>query len=199
MDCARCAQRYKDKRRTSRRARTLHIILTWQRVRLHSVTAILFLQPSPTSDLPADRHYCCLAWRASKAGARVALYDAGSSQGEGSAAWAAAGMIAPTAEAVDGSAQIASMGRHSLALWPLWLAELPIQVFYRTAEPSCFGTARTRGKLSAPRDCWPPGTRFQASSASALLELRTGNPLSGHDFREPCILPTTRRWTIAHS
>jgi glycine oxidase len=73
----------------------------------------------------------CLAWRASKAGARVALYDAGSSQGEGSAAWAAAGMIAPTAEAVGGSAQIASMGRHSLALWPLWLAELPIQVFYR--------------------------------------------------------------------
>jgi glycine oxidase len=73
----------------------------------------------------------CLAWRASKAGARVALYDAGSSQGEGSAAWAAAGMIAPTAEAVDGRAQIASMGRHSLALWPLWLAELPIQVFYR--------------------------------------------------------------------
>lgn len=73
----------------------------------------------------------CLAWRASKAGARVALYDAGSSQGEGSAAWAACGMIAPTAEAVDGSAQIASMGRNSLALWPLWLAELPIQVFYR--------------------------------------------------------------------
>ncbi|HET7107493.1 MAG TPA: glycine oxidase ThiO [Candidatus Acidoferrum sp.] len=73
----------------------------------------------------------CLAWRASKAGARVALYDAGSSQGEGSAAWAAAGMIAPTAEAVDGNAQIASMGQHSLALWPLWLAELPVQVFYR--------------------------------------------------------------------
>jgi glycine oxidase len=40
-------------------------------------------------------------------------------------------MIAPTAEAVDGSSQIASMGRNSLALWPLWLAELPIQVFYR--------------------------------------------------------------------
>jgi len=75
----------------------------------------------------------CLAWRGSKAGVRVALYDAGSSQGEGSAAWAAAGMIAPTAEAVDGSAQIASMGWHSLALWPLWLAELPIQVFYRNS------------------------------------------------------------------
>ena len=73
----------------------------------------------------------CLAWRASKAGARVALYDAASSRGEGSAAWAAAGMIAPTSEAIDAEEQIASMGRHSLTLWPQWLAELPVPVFYR--------------------------------------------------------------------
>jgi glycine oxidase len=72
-----------------------------------------------------------LAWRAARAGARVALYDAAGSKGEGSAAWAAAGMIAPTAEAIDTDAQIASMGRHSLTLWPQWLAELPIPVFYR--------------------------------------------------------------------
>lgn len=73
----------------------------------------------------------CLAWRASKAGARVALYDAAGSEGEGSAAWAAAGMIAPTAEAIDTDPQIESMGRHSLTIWPQWLAELPIPVFYR--------------------------------------------------------------------
>lgn len=73
----------------------------------------------------------CLAWRASRAGARAVLYDAGTSKGEGSAAWAAAGMIAPTVEVVDGNAQIESMGRYSLTLWPLWLAELPIRVFYR--------------------------------------------------------------------
>ena len=73
----------------------------------------------------------CLAWRASLAGARVVLYDAASSEGEGSAAWVAAGMIAPTAESIDADAQIASMGRHSLTLWPQWLAELPVPVFYR--------------------------------------------------------------------
>lgn len=73
----------------------------------------------------------CLAWRASKAGARVALYDAAGSQGEGSAAWVAAGMIAPTSEAVDAGPQIESMGRRSLSLWPQWLAELPVPVFYR--------------------------------------------------------------------
>src|ERR1700685_1481157 len=73
----------------------------------------------------------CLAWRASKAGARVALYDAASSRGEDSAAWVAAGMIAPTTEAIDADSQIASMGEHSLRLWPRWLAELGLPVFYR--------------------------------------------------------------------
>lgn len=73
----------------------------------------------------------CLAWRASRAGARVALYDAASSEGEGSAAWVAAGMIAPAAESIDADEQITSMGKHSLTLWPQWLAQLPLPVFYR--------------------------------------------------------------------
>jgi len=73
----------------------------------------------------------CLAWRASRSGARVVLYDSASSQGINSAAWAAAGMIAPTTEAIDADVQIASMGNNSLKLWPQWLAELPIPVFYR--------------------------------------------------------------------
>jgi glycine oxidase len=73
----------------------------------------------------------CLAWRASKAGARVVLYDAAGSRGEGSAAWAAAGIIAPTSEAIDAAPQIESMGRRSLSLWPQWLSELPVPVFYR--------------------------------------------------------------------
>ena len=72
-----------------------------------------------------------LAWRASTAGLRVALYDAASSQGEGSAAWVAAGMITPSAEAVDADPEIVAMGRRSLSLWPQWLAELPEPVFYR--------------------------------------------------------------------
>ena len=73
----------------------------------------------------------CLAWRASKTGARVVLYDAASSNGEGSAAWVAAGMIAPISEALDAAPQVEFMGRRSLALWPQWLAELPVPVFYR--------------------------------------------------------------------
>ena len=74
-----------------------------------------------------------LAWRVSKAGARVSIYDAAGRDGEGSAAWVAAGMIAPTSEAIDSDPRIESMGRRSLALWPHWLADLPVSVFYRDA------------------------------------------------------------------
>jgi glycine oxidase len=73
----------------------------------------------------------CLAWRASRAGARVVLYDAASYRGENSAAWVAAGMIAPTTEGIDAVAEIASMGTRSLSLWPRWLSELPVPVFFR--------------------------------------------------------------------
>jgi len=72
-----------------------------------------------------------LAWRASTVGLRVALYDAATQAGEDSAAWAAAGMITPSAEAVDADPEIVAMGRRSLSLWPQWLAELPEPVFYR--------------------------------------------------------------------
>ena len=74
-----------------------------------------------------------LAWRASKSGARVVLYDAATRKGENSAAWAAAGMVAPITEAVDANPQISSIGTHSLEVWPLWLAELPIPVFFRNS------------------------------------------------------------------
>jgi glycine oxidase len=73
----------------------------------------------------------CLAWRASRIGACVALYDAASSQGEGSAAWVAAGMITPTVESIEAASQIEEMGKHSLTVWPHWLAQLPVPVFYR--------------------------------------------------------------------
>jgi hypothetical protein len=36
-------------------------------------------------------------------------------------------MIAPTAEAADSNAQIVEMGRHSLTLWPGWLAQVPLR------------------------------------------------------------------------
>ena len=99
-----------------------------------------------------------LAWRASRAGLRVALYDAASRAGEDSAAWVAAGMIAPSAEAVDADPEIVAMGRCSLNLWPQWLAELPEPVFYRDDGTLLLwhrenaGEARRFERLLAARD-----------------------------------------------
>src|ERR1700732_3162001 len=73
----------------------------------------------------------CLAWRGSRAGVGGVLFDAAGSRGENSAAWVAAGMIAPTTEAIDADSQIASMGEHSLTLWPQWLAQVRPPGFYR--------------------------------------------------------------------
>jgi glycine oxidase len=72
-----------------------------------------------------------LAWRAARAGVRVALYEAGGRLGEESAAWAAAGMVAPASEALDASAGIVARGRRSLELWPQWLKQLPLPVYFR--------------------------------------------------------------------
>ena len=72
-----------------------------------------------------------LAWRASRAGMKVSLYEASGRLGEGSAAWVAAGMITPSAEAVDADGEIVAMGRNSIALWRQWLPELPTPVFFR--------------------------------------------------------------------
>jgi glycine oxidase len=72
-----------------------------------------------------------LAWRAARAGLKVALYEACGRLGENSAAWVAAGMITPAAEAVDADGEIVAMGRRSLELWPGWLKELPEPVYFR--------------------------------------------------------------------
>jgi len=99
-----------------------------------------------------------LAWRASRAGACVALYDAASREGESSAAWVAAGMITPSAEAVDADPEIVAMGRRSLSLWPRWLTELPEPVFYRDDGTLLLwhredaGEARRFERLLATRD-----------------------------------------------
>jgi glycine oxidase len=131
----------------------------------------------------------CLAWRASKAGARVALYDAGGSQGEDSAAWAAAGMIAPTAEAIDAGAQIASMGKHSLALWPQWLAELPVQVFYRDTGTILLwhredaGEARRTERMLTARQ---PHISLKRLNSARLAECE---PVLGSRFPQALYIP----------
>ncbi len=72
-----------------------------------------------------------IAWRLAGDGHRVALYERGDADGSGAAAWVAAAMLAPLAEAASAELMITELGVASLALWPQWLAELPEPVFFQ--------------------------------------------------------------------
>jgi len=70
-----------------------------------------------------------LAWKLVKQGCEVTLFDASKLFDQDripslTAAYTAAGMIAPLSEAVATEKLIFDLGRESLALWPRWLAAL---------------------------------------------------------------------------
>ncbi|MFX1763765.1 FAD-dependent oxidoreductase [Paraburkholderia sp. A1RI-2L] len=72
-----------------------------------------------------------VAWRLAGAGHRVALYERGGPEGGESAAWIAAAMLAPLAEAAVAELLIIELGVASLETWPRILAELPEPVFFQ--------------------------------------------------------------------
>jgi glycine oxidase len=118
-----------------------------------------------------------LAWRAAREGLKVALYDKASRRGEASAAWAAAGMVTPSAEAIEADMQIVAMGRRSLALWPQWLAELPQPVFYRDAGTLMFWHHHYAGeahRFEARLKTRAPEVKLQRVDKERLAELEPG-------------------------
>jgi glycine oxidase len=72
-----------------------------------------------------------VAWRLAGQGHRVALYERGDAAGSQSAAWVAAAMLAPLAEAASAELLITRLGASSLDSWPQVLAELPEPVFFQ--------------------------------------------------------------------
>ncbi|PLZ01356.1 FAD-dependent oxidoreductase [Burkholderia sp. WAC0059] len=72
-----------------------------------------------------------VAWRLAGAGHRVALYERGDADGSQAAAWVAAAMLAPLAEAAVAETLIVELGVASLDAWPRVLAELPEPVFFQ--------------------------------------------------------------------
>jgi glycine oxidase len=131
----------------------------------------------------------CLAWRASRAGARVVLYDAASHQGENSAAWVAAGMIAPMTEAIDAGGEIAAMGTHSLSLWPQWLAELPVPVFFQdNGTLLLWHSENTQEALRAERRL--PSSQTQMSiTRIGSAQIREMEPALATRFPEALYVP----------
>ncbi|WP_028206557.1 FAD-dependent oxidoreductase [Paraburkholderia nodosa] len=72
-----------------------------------------------------------VAWRLAGEGHRVALYERGGPEGGEAAAWVAAAMLAPLAEAAVAELLITELGVASLETWPRILAELPEPVFFQ--------------------------------------------------------------------
>ncbi len=72
-----------------------------------------------------------VAWLLAGTGHRVALYDRGDAAGTQSAAWVAAAMLAPLAEAASAELLITELGAASLERWPGFIAEMPEPVFFQ--------------------------------------------------------------------
>lgn len=70
-----------------------------------------------------------MAWRLSQQGLKIDLYEAGGKNSQASAAFAAAGMLAPITETERSDELIAHMGMAGLAAWPDLLSQLPAPVF----------------------------------------------------------------------
>jgi glycine/D-amino acid oxidase-like deaminating enzyme len=134
-----------------------------------------------------------LAWRAARSGLQVALYEASGRLGEGAAAWAAAGMITPAAEAVDADAEIVAMWRRSLALWPQWLSELPHPVFYRDVGTLLFWIPAMPVRRIGSRLCYEPATRKRSWIESMRMVSVPWNQLSICAFLMRSICPGKRR------
>lgn len=72
-----------------------------------------------------------VSWMLAGAGTRVALYERGDEAGTQSAAWVAAAMLAPLAEAASAELLITELGVASLEKWPGLIADLPEPVFFQ--------------------------------------------------------------------
>ncbi|CAG7603383.1 FAD-dependent oxidoreductase [Candidatus Vallotia tarda] len=72
-----------------------------------------------------------IAWRLARTGHHVALYEQGAPSGYYGAAWVAAAMLAPLAEAASAERFLVELGAASLERWAEWLPQLPQPVFFQ--------------------------------------------------------------------
>jgi glycine oxidase len=134
-----------------------------------------------------------LAWQLAGGGYRVALYERGDAAGSGSAAWVAAAMLAPLAEAVSAERLIAELGAASLEAWPALLAELPEPVYFQRngtlvvwhhadrAEASLF---ERRVRANAP-----PALLEDGFAALSGAQVEAAEPALAGRFQQALLLP----------
>ncbi len=129
-----------------------------------------------------------IAWRAAQRGLRVTVADPDPGSG---ATHAAAGMLAPVAEAAYAERELFRLGRHALLAYPDFTAELT----ELTGEPTGF------------RQCGTLQIAYDASDLAVLAEFRvlqeslgvTAQPLTARECRaaEPMLDPSVRGGLLA--
>ncbi|WP_438394576.1 FAD-dependent oxidoreductase [Caballeronia sp. DA-9] len=105
-----------------------------------------------------------VAWLLAGAGHRVALYERGDAAGTQSAAWVAAAMLAPLAEAASAELLITELGAASLERWPRLIAQLPKPVFFQRNGTLVVWHAGDRAEAPLFE------RRLRANAPSALFE-----------------------------
>lgn len=134
-----------------------------------------------------------ITWRLARQGCAVALYERGGPRGSDAAAWVAAAMLAPLAEAAIAEPPIVEMGAAGLALWPELLAQLPDPVFFQRNGTLVVWHAADRAEASMFE------RRMRANAPAALLEggiapldaaaLGQAEPALAQRFGEGWLLP----------
>ena len=133
-----------------------------------------------------------LAWTLSETH-RVALYERGDASGASSAAWVAAAMLAPLAEAASAESLLIELGAASLDAWPAILGALPEPVFFQRAgtlvvwhmaDRAEAGLFDSRIRSNAPAALLDGGIQLLRDAALAQAE-----PALAGRFTQAMLLP----------
>jgi len=134
-----------------------------------------------------------LAWTLAGEGARVALYERGDAAGSSIAAWVAAAMLAPLAEAAVAEPLLVELGVASLEAWPGVLSALPEPVYFQragtlvvwhTADRAEAGLFDSRLRANAPAPLLEGGIQ-----ALRGAELAQAEPALAGRFTQGLLLP----------
>ena len=108
----------------------------------------------------------------------VSLYEIAGADAKGSAAWAAAAMLAPLAESAVTEANVVRMGHYALTRWPQLLAKLEKAVFFQQAgtlvvwhRQDAAEAARLARQLEVTQTRHSTLPRAQAVDSSAIAAL----------------------------
>ena len=134
-----------------------------------------------------------LAWQAARAGHAVTVFDPAPQaepryDGQGAAAFSAAGMLSPLAELDCAGPQVASWGMRSLVLWPAIVAALPQAPFF----------VQQGSLLVAHRSDLGAAQRVLARLAQAPQGMPQPEPLDAMALRslEPALHDIAHAWLL---